>query len=129
RRFSEVVAKFRKHFDNPADPAVPTPADLMAAYEKAWHDSEPIPNRLHPSLKARYLLTVEVTRLLREAPGCPPFVMRCILRARATKRGIQRAWRHDLDTIKKPDDAAVRGATPGPLPDGQRNGDSEGVCP
>lgn len=128
KRFSELVGKFRKYFDDPSDASVPTVAELMEGYEKACHESVPIPNRLHPSLKARYLLTVEVTRLLDEAPGCPPFVLRWILRAKAIKRGIQRAVRNDFNTISKPAQSNLGGTASGSLSVGQGNGDSERVC-
>lgn len=101
KRFSAVVAQFRDHFDKPNRAEAQSPFDLNSAYWEACHQSTPIPNRLHSSLKARYLLNIEVNRILDKVPGCPPFVVRWVLLSRGVKRGITAASEFKFDTACK----------------------------
>ena len=64
---------------------------LNKAYWDADHNSVKIPDRQFNSLKARYLLKVEMSRLQSTYPGCPRLILWCIVRFLGSYRAIHDA--------------------------------------
>lgn len=90
-RWSNVLAKYRKHRNNGGTWPEEIRADLDSAYWEADRNSVKIPERRFNKLKGRYLRKVAISELKSSYPGCPTLFITLLLRYRDTSKALRRA--------------------------------------
>lgn len=84
-QFGRLLMKFRQNrLDDETWPAE-IAADLCKEYEQASANSVSIPDKKFNSLKVHYLTKKEVSALASRHPGAPLFILRMIVRIRASR--------------------------------------------
>lgn len=107
RKWSSVVELFRRHRGEDGSWPADKLNELQSVYWKAGKESASIPDGKFNALKARYLRTVEISKLESAFPGCPRLILWAIVRARGTalaiKAGLTRGERKADDEQRRTD--------------------------
>lgn len=91
-KFGELLMKFRQsRLDDKTWPDE-IADQLCEGYEVASSNSVSIPDKKFNSLKAQYLTKKEVSALASRHPGAPLFVLRLIVRLRASRSALTESW-------------------------------------
>ncbi len=88
-RWSEVLAKYRKHRNDDGMWPEEVRAELDNAYWEADRNSVKIPERRFNRLKSRHLRKVAVSELKSSYPGCPRLFLKLLLRFQDTKKALR----------------------------------------
>lgn len=83
-RWSEVLAKYRKHRKEDGTWPEEIRGELDSAYWEADRNCTKIPERRFNRLKARHLRKVAISELKSSYPGCPRFLLGFFLSYRDT---------------------------------------------
>lgn len=81
-KWSNVLAKYRRHRNEDGTWPEEIGAELDFAYWEADRNSIKIPERRFNRLKGRYLRKVAISELKSSYPGCPRIFLGCLLRYR-----------------------------------------------
>ena len=92
RRWAEVSKLFRRHRNENKEWPDEVRGELHEAYWDAARNSVEIPNRKFNSLKAKYLLKVEISKRSERHPGVPRFVLWIIVRSAGTLGAVREAF-------------------------------------
>ena len=84
KRWSEVLGLFRDTRSDNGDWPDNRGEELSAAYADAARNSVVIPDNKFNSLKVRYLLKVEISKLAQTFPGAPRFLLWIVVRVRGS---------------------------------------------
>ena len=84
KRWTEVLGRFRDTRLEDGDWPEEGAEELSAAYADAGRNSIAIPDKKFNSLKVRYLLKVEISKLAQQFPGAPRFLLWIIVRVRGS---------------------------------------------